>query len=310
MGLQQELGMRIRFGDILCAYAVWDMDKEWVKDVLLKTVVGVELCSFGDSSFSLPYSIMGSRNWRQVLENADFYISVPKTLPDLIRQEYCPPIILDRHYTTRLEPKESPSRKKTALYLGRIAFYKGLGHVLDLAFVCQDEWDFLICGDPTDQIRDNICHLGKSADNPNSPSCKMAHLQYDLTKLPNVKFLGAVHGQQKSALLANADVLLQPSHYPEPFGINILEAHISGTPTITTNAGAFKETVIDDVNGYKVSCYPNVQELQSALSKITSRIKRKDVYDTYNERYHSSILAERYVKHLEKFRTDWLAQFK
>ena len=44
-------------------------------------------------------------------------------------------------------------------------------------------------------------------------------------------------------LFANAKCTLMPSKYAEPFGFVALESMLSGTPVITTDYGAFPETV-------------------------------------------------------------------
>lgn len=59
------------------------------------------------------------------------------------------------------------------------------------------------------------------------------------------EYVGVVRGKQRADLLAHAHAVLVPSLYLEPFGGVAVEAMLSGTPAITTNWGAFPETVQD-----------------------------------------------------------------
>lgn len=69
--------------------------------------------------------------------------------------------------------------------------------------------------------------------------------------IPNVKFVGLVRGKEKAELLAHAKALLAPAIYIEPFGGVVIEAMLSGTPVITTDFGAFTETVRHGVDGFR-----------------------------------------------------------
>lgn len=62
-----------------------------------------------------------------------------------------------------------------------------------------------------------------------------------------VEFVGAVVGEVKAELLANARALLFPTELNEGFGLVLAEAMVSGTPIICSNNGACPEIVTPDV---------------------------------------------------------------
>jgi glycosyltransferase involved in cell wall biosynthesis len=63
----------------------------------------------------------------------------------------------------------------------------------------------------------------------------------------DVEYVGEVGIEERAKLMAAARALLCPTLYIEPFGGVCVEAMMSGTPVITTDFGAFKETITVDV---------------------------------------------------------------
>lgn len=62
-----------------------------------------------------------------------------------------------------------------------------------------------------------------------------------------VKYVGAVGGVRKAALLAGAGCLWMPALWDEPFGITLIEAMASGTPVLGTRRGSLPEVISPDV---------------------------------------------------------------
>lgn len=70
-------------------------------------------------------------------------------------------------------------------------------------------------------------------------------------RVPGAEHMGVVRGKEKAELLSNAKGLLCPTQYIEPFGGVAIEAMMSGTPVISTDFGAFTETVYEDASGIR-----------------------------------------------------------
>lgn len=63
--------------------------------------------------------------------------------------------------------------------------------------------------------------------------------------------LGVVYPEERGDLMANATALMCPTVYVEPFGCIAVEAQLCGTPVISTDWGAFTETVEQGFSGWR-----------------------------------------------------------
>jgi glycosyltransferase involved in cell wall biosynthesis len=90
--------------------------------------------------------------------------------------------------------------------------------------------------------------------------------RYVLAEYPNVKFWGYANPQLRRKLLTRASALIQLSQYPEPFGFNVIEAYLSGTPVLTSATGTFRETVEQGITGFRCQ---DVAECATYLDQVT-----------------------------------------
>ncbi len=65
----------------------------------------------------------------------------------------------------------------------------------------------------------------------------------DRALAPDAEHIGTVNPAERAALMAGARAVLAPTVYIEPFGGVAVEAQICGTPAITSDWGAYTETV-------------------------------------------------------------------
>jgi len=80
-----------------------------------------------------------------------------------------------------------------------------------------------------------------------------------------VRYVGEVTGTAKQQLYANAQALLMPIRWREPFGMVMIEALACGTPVIAFPEGAAAEIVIDGQNGMLVS---DEQQMARAIDQV------------------------------------------
>lgn len=107
----------------------------------------------------------------------------------------------------------------------------------------------------------------------------------------HVQFIGEIGEPEKAAFLGNAQALLFPIDWPEPFGLVMIEAMACGTPVIAWNCGSVPEVVEDGVNGFVV------EDLAGAVNAVRQLplIDRKKVRSAFEERFTVDRMAADYV---------------
>lgn len=142
-----------------------------------------------------------------------------------------------------------------------------------------------------------------------------------LIQSPNVEYVGFADHAKRKQLLKKAKALFVPTLYIGPFEGVAIEAAFSGTPVITTDFGAFAETVLHGVTGYR--CRTKDQFMWAA--KNIDRIRPADCYkwamDNFSldrvrhmyEEYWNMLLDIKCAnawktEHPERTQLDWLSR--
>lgn len=109
-------------------------------------------------------------------------------------------------------------------------------------------------------------------------------------KEAGAEYVGAVYGQKKAKLLANAKGLIYPSFLKESFGVVSVEAMLSGTPVIVSNNGALPEIVSPDV-GFVCSSVADYEYAIEHIHQISPKACRQKAINNY----HYLQMAQGYV---------------
>ena len=121
-------------------------------------------------------------------------------------------------------------KKDYFLYFGRLIPRKGLQVVADIA----------------ERLKIKVLCVGQGKlkdpeagwDNCNISSKYLEHI-------------GSAGVEQRKILMSEARACFMPTYYLEPFGGVAVEAQLSGTPVIASDWGAFPETILHGVTGYR-----------------------------------------------------------
>ena len=106
------------------------------------------------------------------------------------------------------------------------------------------------------------------------------------------------HGPDKVRLIGQARAVLMPTLYVEPFGYVAIEAQMCGTPVITTDWGAFVETVEQGVTGFRCR---TAAEFAAAV-RLAPTLNRQAIRTTAVKRFSVEAVAKQYASY---FRFVW-----
>jgi hypothetical protein len=139
-----------------------------------------------------------------------------------------------------------------ALYLGRITESKGVGVACQVARHLGVPLKIVGQGDPGP-------YLG-----------------------PGVTYQGPVGCEERRKLLRRARMLLAPTRYVEPFGGVAVDAAMSGCPVISTDWGAFPETVLHGVTGFRCRTLDQFLRAARRIDRIDPAACRRWAEDNFS----------------------------
>lgn len=112
----------------------------------------------------------------------------------------------------------------------------------------------------------------------------------------HVEYVGYVGLEERKELMMNAIGSYVPSMYIEPFGGVQVENLLCGTPTITTDWGAFSENNIHGVTGYRCRTFNDFVE---ATQKLINKEIDYDECRKKGEEFSLENIAPKYEKYFE-----------
>ncbi|MGH2939836.1 MAG: glycosyltransferase [Solirubrobacterales bacterium] len=108
--------------------------------------------------------------------------------------------------------------------------------------------------------------------------------------------VGEVGPEDRGELMAGAAALLVPTLYAEPFGGVAVEAMMCGTPVISTDWGAFTETVRQGVDGFRCR---TLGEFIWAID-AADRLDRAAIAERARATYSTEAIAPRYESYFDR----------
>ena len=130
---------------------------------------------------------------------------------------------------------------------------------------------------------------------------KIAGAGGDRPAAHHVEYVGLADPIKRAELMGNATALLAPTHYLEPFGGVVVEAAMCGTPAITTDWGAFSETVEDGLSGYRCR---TLREFVDAI-EATPQLDRVAIHKRAVETYSLAAIGPQYDRHFKRLQSLW-----
>lgn len=97
-----------------------------------------------------------------------------------------------------------------------------------------------------------------------------------------VEYVGVVGPEERGRLMSRAKAVFVPTQYVEPFGNVNVEAQACGTPVITTDWGAFTETVEQGVTGFRCRTFGEFKRAAIEATNLDPRSIREKAINKYS----------------------------
>ncbi|MBB3057104.1 glycosyltransferase family 4 protein [Mucilaginibacter gotjawali] len=111
-----------------------------------------------------------------------------------------------------------------------------------------------------------------------------------------IKYVGPLNDAEKNMQLGQAQALLFPIEWDEPFGMVMIEAMACGTPVIAFRRGSVPEVVENGITGFIVDDAAGLQQKIAEIDTIDRFLCRK----TAMERFNAEVIAHNYLQLFNK----------
>jgi glycosyltransferase involved in cell wall biosynthesis len=119
--------------------------------------------------------------------------------------------------------------------------------------------------------------------------------------MPHAEFFGHANVQERAALMTNAIAVINPTRFREPFGGTAVEAQLCGTPAITTDHGAFTQTVEE-----RWRCASHREFIAAARLAATLRPAERAIIRALAEsRFSLDATAPKYERYFQRLMDRW-----
>ena len=108
---------------------------------------------------------------------------------------------------------------------------------------------------------------------------------------PLIDFIGEIGDERKNEFYGGALGLVFPIDWPEPFGLVMIEAMATGTPTIAFRNGSVEEIVEHGITGFVVD---TVDEAIAAVGRLAT-LDRRAIRARFLERFAIGRMSDAYV---------------
>jgi FkbM family methyltransferase len=117
----------------------------------------------------------------------------------------------------------------------------------------------------------------------------------------NIIFFGHANVEERAALMHNAIAVLNPTKFREPFGGTAVEAQLSSTPAITTDHGAFLETVEEE---WRCASHREFVDAAKMAAELTIE-DRQWIRDRARSKWSLEAIAPRYERYFQRIMDRW-----